>query len=124
MLVVYRVAGSSGLSGLCRRRHGRAIRARGSSASRSPLLCRPKGGRAAHGPPEGRGGAIQALPMAASSIPCPDDGDMLNPGVDRPAGRHAGPALPASTSTSSLVQRGSAAMIKPLTGDLATELAP
>jgi hypothetical protein len=33
-------------------------------------------------------------------------------GVDRPAGLHAGPALPASTS--SLVQRGSAAMLKPM----------
>jgi hypothetical protein len=33
-------------------------------------------------------------------------------GVDRPASRHAGPALPASTS--SLVQHGRAAMLKPM----------
>src|SRR5580658_10584744 len=43
-------------------------------------------------------------------------------GVDRPAGRHAGPALPASTS--SLVQHGNAAMpLPPATGDPASALA-
>jgi hypothetical protein len=42
-------------------------------------------------------------------------------GVDRLASRHAGPALPASTSL--LSARGSAAMVKPLTDNLATALA-
>jgi hypothetical protein len=43
--------------------------------------------------------------------------------VDRPASRHAGPALPASTS--SLVQHGCAAMPVPsATGDQASALAP
>ena len=45
-------------------------------------------------------------------IPSLSDGDMLDTAWIGFASRHAGPALPASTS--SLVQHGRAAMLKPM----------
>jgi hypothetical protein len=57
-------------------------------------------------------GVLWSRSLGPSSIPSLSDGDMLDTAWIGFASRHAGPALPASTS--SLVQHGCAAMLKPM----------
>ena len=116
MLVAYRLVGLSALEA-----HYASIDASSQSAW-ARTLCPSFAGRTQEAPDALKGtqltGRLKGLAVPFQVLPNGLivysqllNGDMLDHGVDRPTGRHAGPALPASTS--SLVQRGSAVMPKP-----------